>query len=212
MHLLKLATLGLGLPLLTACSMFSATVNTNPLINTQRLQGTLNKNTDNSWTLISCDQKQLTLVANNEYLENLNTLDAHGSFVDIAGKLSDNQFTAVKVYRTQREGFTCDDPRFKRLILRAMGNEPFWSATIENNGFLLQRLGEPAQAVPYIEEQLPNGNINISATVDGQPLQLWLTEQPCNDSMADNQYHLTAELRIGQNIERGCAYFGLQHQ
>ncbi|MFT0212146.1 hypothetical protein VQ643_05955 [Pseudomonas sp. F1_0610] len=212
MHLLKLASLSLGLPLLTACSLFSSTAENNPLLNTQRLQGTLNKNIDNSWTLITCDKKQLKLTAHNEYLENLNTLEANGSFVDIAGQLEGHSFTPVKVYRTQREGFACDDARFKRLILRAMGNEPAWIATIENNGFLLQRLGEPAQAVPYIEEQLPNGNINISATIDGQPLQLWLTEQHCNDSMADNQYHLTAELRIGQNIERGCAYFGLQHQ
>lgn len=212
MRLLKLATLSLGLPLLTACSVFSTTAQDNPLLNTQRLQGTLNKNSDNSWTLISCDQKQLKLSADNQYIENLNTLDANGFFVDIAGTLDDKLFTPVKVYRTQREGFACDDTRFKRLILRAMGNEPAWIATIESNGFLLQRLGEPAQAVPYIEEQLPNGNINISATIEGQPLQLWLTEQRCDDSMADNQYHLTAELRIGQNIQRGCAYFGLQHQ
>lgn len=213
MRLLKLAAASALFPLLTACQMFSASTQTNPLADTQRIQGTLSQAQDGSWTINRCDtQQRIQLQPSIEYRQTLEDFAADGSFVDIAGLLEANNFTPVKVYRTQREGFACNDTRFKRLIIRAIGNEPGWNATIENNGFLLQRMGEAAQAVPYIEEQLPNGNINISATINGEPMQLWLTEQTCNDSMVENQYHLSAELRIGQSIQRGCAYFGLQRQ
>ena len=63
-------------------------------------------------------------------------------------------------------------------------------------------------ALPYLEEQMPNGSLNLSSEANGQRLELWLTPEHCVDSMSGAVQHLSAELRLNGSVLRGCASYG----
>jgi len=65
-----------------------------------------------------------------------------------------------------------------------------------------------APGLPYLEEQLPEGRFNLSSEANGQRLELWLAPQRCVDSMSGAVQHLSAELRLNGEVQRGCASFG----
>ncbi|AYC33821.1 hypothetical protein D3880_16300 [Pseudomonas cavernae] len=121
---------------------------------------------------------------------------------------SDGQLSLTQVYRVQREGHDCDDPNFKRLTLRAGGHEPDWSVSVSAKGLLLERSGQESLALPYVEEQLPEGRFNLTSEANGERLELWVAPQRCVDGMSGAVQHLAAELRLNGKVQRGCAYFG----
>ncbi|AZZ44760.1 hypothetical protein C1896_07435 [Pseudomonadaceae bacterium SI-3] len=134
-------------------------------------------------------------------------------FADIRGSLitqigESDQFQLTNVYRLQTEGPGCSDDTFNRLLLRATGHEPGWSVKITSGGLLLERPGQPALALPYLEEQLPGGQTSFSTEANDQRLDLWVAPQRCLDSATGAVSHLTAELRLDGQTLRGCAYYG----
>jgi putative lipoprotein len=136
-------------------------------------------------------------------------------FADLKGTLSagkesgtDGQINLSRLYRIQSEGHGCDDPNFKRLNVRASGHEPDWLINANNQGLILQRPGQEALVLPYLEEQLPEGSFSLSSDANGQHLELWVAPQRCVDSMSGSVQHLSAELRLDDKIMRGCAYYG----
>jgi putative lipoprotein len=142
--------------------------------------------------------------------------DGAGSlFVDLRGRLSatpqaglDGKFVPSQVYRLQAEGPGCEDLNFKRSSLRASGQEPGWSVLVSSRGLVLDRPGQEPLALPYLEEQLPEGRLNLSSEANGQRLELWVAPQRCVDSMSGTVQHLSAELRLNDEVLRGCASFG----
>lgn len=138
-------------------------------------------------------------------------------FADLSGELgasskadSDGRYAVSDIYRLQAEGHGCSDPNFARLLLRASGHEPEWNLNVSSKGLVLERPGQPALALPYLEEQLPDGRFNISSAADGLRLELWLTPERCSDSMSGSLQHLRAELRLDDQVLHGCAAFGAQ--
>ncbi len=135
-------------------------------------------------------------------------------FADLRGTLRqpdpgiDGQLALSRVYRLQREGHGCNDEDFKHLLLRASGNEPGWMLNATTRGLLLARQGQPPVALPYLEEQLPGGQLNLSSEANGLQLEFWVAPQRCVDSASGTISHLTAELRLGGQTLRGCAYYG----
>ena len=99
----------------------------------------------------------------------------------------DGEVRLDQVYRVQGEGLGCDEPGFDRLLLRP-SEEPL--------------------ALPYLEEQMPNGSLSLSSEANGQRLELWLTPEHCVDSMSGAVQHLSAELRLNGSVLRGCASYG----
>lgn len=120
----------------------------------------------------------------------------------------EGRLVVSKIYRIQAEGPDCNDPNFKRLQIRAHGNEPAWNLNTSQRGMVLERMGQPSLALPYLEEQLPDGSTSISTDADGLKLELWLTPQSCIDNMTGSIEHLTAELRLNDEVLHGCAAFG----
>ena len=120
----------------------------------------------------------------------------------------DGQLTLNRVYRLQREGQGCDAANFKRTILRASGQEPSWSLVVGSQGLVLNRAGQQPLALPYLEEQLPEGRLNLTSEANGQRLELWAAPQRCVDSMSGAVQHMPAELRLNGEVLRGCAYCG----
>ncbi len=197
------------IPALSACQLLkpapSAPTDT-------RMQGSISQKED-QWHLQPCDSSQsytlkLSSAASSSF-ENLSKDTGGSLFPDLTGQITAaNILTVNQLYRLQTEGHGCTDPDFSRLQLRASGNEPFWSILQTPKGLILNQAGEPALALPYIEEQLPDGRFQISTQADQQNLQLWVTPQQCIDSMSGTVYHLSARLQLNQQTFQGCAAFG----
>jgi putative lipoprotein len=207
------------LPLFAGCQVFSEKPHDNAVEHT-RLQGELSQ-FDGQLLFRPCQEQRRFVIANGG--QTALTSDAAGLFsdgaqllyVDMQGALSgsnesgvDGTVTPSKVYRVQAEGHGCTDINFARTVLRASGHEPDWNIAVSNQGLVLNRAGQAPQALPYLEEQLPEGRINLSSEANGQRLELWLAPQRCVDGMSGAVQHMSAELRLNGQVMRGCAYLG----
>jgi len=207
------------LPLFAGCQVFTDKPN-DPLANQIRLQGELRLDAG-QLLFRPCLEQRTFLIANDgttSIAREAATLFSDGAdtlFADVRGRMSaskqpnvDGQLALSEVYRVHAEGRGCDDPNFKRTTLQANGQEPFWSVSVSGQGLVLNRPGQPPLALPYLEEQLPEGRLNLTSEANGERLELWVAPQRCVDSMSGAVQHLSAELRLNGDVMRGCAYFG----
>jgi putative lipoprotein len=207
------------LPLFASCTMLYGPQEA-PVSSGTRIQGELSVK-DGKLLLRPC-QEQRRFVINDsgntgllqESAALLDTKDAT-LFADVSGDLdaskvagSDGQLNLTRLYRVQREGHGCDDPNFKRQVLRASGHEPGWAVSVNAKGMVLERPGQEPLALPYLEEQLGDGRFNLTSEANGLRLELWVAPQRCVDSASGAVQFLSAELRSNGKVERGCAYFG----
>lgn len=207
------------LPLFASCTMFASHDQTPASLGT-RMQGELSVN--GGKLLLRPCQEQRHFVINDSgntglLQESASLLDSKDAtlFADVSGNLdgskvsgADGQLNLTRLYRVQREGHACDDPNFKRQMLSASGNEPSWHVSVNAKGMVLERPNQEPLALPYLEEQLPDGRFNLTSEANGLRLELWVAPQRCVDSASGAVSFLSAELRSNGKVERGCAYFG----
>ncbi|SER92777.1 putative lipoprotein [Pseudomonas sp. NFACC02] len=134
--------------------------------------------------------------------------DVRGNFVASKAQGSDGQADVYQLYRVERPGNACEDPNFKRLTIHASGNGPKWNLNASGKGMVLEREGQDEFAVPYMEEQMPGGRFNLITDANDQHVELYVAPQRCVDPVNGSVQHLTAELRVNGQVQRGCAYFG----
>jgi putative lipoprotein len=134
--------------------------------------------------------------------------DMRGRIVSSATAGTDSQLDVEQLYRLERSGTACEEVDFKRLTLRAAGHGPEWVLKASGKGLVLDREGQPTLAVPYVEEQLGDGRFNLGTEANGQKVELWVTPARCVDSASGSVQHMSAELRVNGQVQRGCAYFG----
>lgn len=206
------------LPLFAGCQMFAT--QPEPAAPTVRLQGELSTSNGTLQFRPCGEQRRLNIGndGNSDIMREAALLLADGPgplFADLRGQLAassaeggDGKLQLSEVYRIQREGPGCDEPGFNRLLLRASGNEPDWSLSVTGKGLALFRPGQPVLALPYLEEALPDGRYSLSSEANGQRLELWVAPQRCTDSMSGTVQHLSAELRLNGQVQRGCASIG----
>ncbi|NQD94417.1 hypothetical protein HP532_17380 [Pseudomonas sp. CrR25] len=218
MHLSRTLLFAL-LPLFASCQVFSDKPRDNSPQDI-RLQGELGR--DAGQLLFRPCHEQRRFVISNDGATSIvrETAELLGDgpgplFADLRGRLAasdkagvDGRLALSQLYRLQLEGQGCDDLNFKRTTLRASGQEPFWSVAVSGQGLILERPGQPPLALPYLEEQLPEGRLNLTSEANGQRLELWVAPQRCVDSMSGAVQHLAAELRLDGQVMRGCGYFG----
>jgi putative lipoprotein len=207
------------LPLLASCQVFTEQP-ASPVTADTRLQGELSLN-DGQLRFRPC-QEQRQFVLEDSGAVGLSrdaaALMSDGNstlYVDMRGQLQastqkgvDGLFLPSQVYRVQAEGHGCNDINFARTVLRASGHEPDWSVAVSREGLILNRPGLEPQALPYLEEQLPEGRLSLSSEANGQRLELWVAKQRCVDGMSGAIQHMSAELRLNGEVLRGCAYLG----
>lgn len=168
------------LPLFAACQVWkpespSTSVDT-------RFQGELVK-INGALQFRPCTEKRLFSiedVANTGLRREADSLfddGAQGLFVDLRGTMgpakvrgTDGKLEVSRLYRVQNEGPGCDDPNFKLLTFAANGNEPFWSARVNNQGLRLDRPEHETLALPYVAEELPNGSTSYSSEANGKKI------------------------------------------
>lgn len=206
------------LPLFAGCQLL-APEQPSPAPNTSRLQGEISLKNDQLLFKPCHEDRKFALMGpkTEELNQQARTLiqDRPSLFVDLSGHMQTStdkalagQIEVTRLYRLQGEGHTCSDPNFEKLLLRASGHEPEWNLNVSSSGMVLERPGVPALALPYLEEQMPDGRFFLSTAADGLNLSLWLTPTQCTDNMTGAVQHLSAELRIDDQTLQGCAAFG----
>ncbi|WP_434767943.1 COG3650 family protein [Pseudomonas triticicola] len=200
------------LPLFAACQLFDGQRESVSHAGQTRMQGQLTA-ADGKLVFQPCqDQRQLVVndTAGTSVLQEAATLaDEQGKlFADVRGKVSGDRLDLGQLYRVERSGTACDDPNFKLLILRAAGHGPEWNVKVSGKGMVIERDGQAPLAVPYVEEQLGDGRFNLSSEANNQRIELWVAPQRCVDSSTGSVQHMSAELRIDGQVQRGCGYFG----
>ena len=200
------------LPLFAACQLLDGPRESASHVGQSRMQGQLTA-ADGKLVFQPCgEQRQYVVndIGGTSVLQEAATLaDQQGKlFADVRGKIDGDRLDLGQLYRVERSGTACDDPNFKLLILRAAGHGPEWNVTVSGKGMVIDREGQPALAVPYVEEQLGDGRFNLSSEANNQRIELWVAPQRCVDSSTGSVQHMSAELRIDGKVERGCGYFG----
>ncbi|MBN6775445.1 hypothetical protein JRG42_20090 [Pseudomonas granadensis] len=200
------------LPLFAACQLFDGQRESASHVGQTRMQGQLTA-ADGKLVFQPCqDQRQLVVndIGGTSVLQEAATLaDEQGKlFADVRGKVVGDRLDLTQLYRVERSGSACDDPNFKLLILRAAGHGPEWNVKVSGKGMVIEREGRPPLAVPYVEEQLGDGRFNLSSEANNQRIELWVAPQRCVDSSSGSVQHMSAELRIDGQVQRGCGYFG----
>ena len=207
------------LPLFTGCQLLDAPRQSASHAGQMRMQGELTA-ADGKLVFQPCQEQRRYIVNDSggtSVLQQAAGLaDDQGKlFADVRGRIvssaaagTDSQLDLEQLYRLERSGSACDDGNFKLLVLRAVGHDPQWSLKASGKGMVLEREGQPTLAVPYLEEQLGDGRFNLSTEANGQKVELWLSAQRCVDSTTGSVQHMSAELRVNGQVQRGCAYFG----
>ena len=200
------------LPMFAACQLFDGPRESVSHAGQTRMQGQLTA-ADGKLVFQPCqEQRQLVVndIGGTSVLQEAATLaDEQGKlFADVRGKVSGDRLDLGQLYRVERSGTACDDPNFKLLILRAAGHGPEWNVKVSGKGMVIERDGQPPLAVPYVEEQLGDGRFNLSSEANNQRIELWVAPQRCIDSNTGSVQHMSAELRIDGQVQRGCGYFG----
>ncbi|WP_285417255.1 hypothetical protein [Pseudomonas sp. efr-133-TYG-5] len=200
------------LPLFAACQLLDGPRQSASHVGQTRMQGQLTA-ADGKLVFQPCqDQRQLVVndVGGSSILQEAATLaDEQGKlFADVRGRVAGDRLDLTQLYRVERSGTACDDPNFKLLILRAAGHGPEWNVKVSGRGMVIDRAGQPPLAVPYVEEQLGEGRFNLSSEANNQRIELWVAPQRCVDSSTGSVQHMSAELRIDGQVQRGCGYFG----
>ncbi|WP_454867650.1 COG3650 family protein [Pseudomonas farris] len=204
------------LPLFAACQLLDGPRESASHVGQTRMQGQLTA-ADGKLLFQPCNEQRSYVVndtGGTSVLQEAATLaDDQGKlFADVRGRIvasgADSRLDLEQLYRVERSGTACDDPNFKQLILRAAGHGPEWNVKVSGKGMVIDRAGQPPLALPYVEEQLGDGRFNLSTEANNQRLELWVAPQRCVDSSTGSVQHMSAELRIDGQVQRGCGYFG----
>ncbi|WP_454834104.1 MULTISPECIES: COG3650 family protein [Pseudomonas] len=204
------------LPLFAACQLLDGPRESASHVGQTRMQGQLTA-ADGKLLFQPCNEQRsfvINDIGGTSILQEAATLaDDQGKlFADVRGRIvasgADSRLDLEQLYRVERSGTACDDPNFKQLILRAAGHGPEWSVKVSGKGMVIDRAGQPPLALPYVEEQLGDGRFNLSTEANNQRIELWVAPQRCVDSSTGSVQHMSAELRIDGQVQRGCGYFG----
>ena len=200
------------LPLFAACQLFDGPRESASHVGQVRMQGQLTA-ADGKLLFQPCNETRSFVVndtGNTSVLQQAAALaDAKGKlFADVRGRIVDSRLDLEQLYRVERSGTACNDPDFKLQTLRATGHSPEWSVKVTGKGMVINRTGQPPLALPYVEEQLGDGRFNLGTEANNQHIELWVTPQRCVDSTTGSVQHMSAELRINGQVQRGCGYFG----
>ncbi|MGF0239464.1 COG3650 family protein [Rhodococcus sp. IEGM1300] len=204
------------LPLFAACQLLDGPRQSASHVGQTRMQGQLTA-ADGKLLFQPCNEQRSFVVndtGGTSVLQEAATLaDDQGKlFADVRGRIvtsgAESRLDLEQLYRVERSGTACDDQNFKQLILRAAGHGPEWNVKVSGKGMVIERDGQPPLAVPYVEEQLGDGRFNLSTEANNQRIELWVAPQRCVDSSNGSVQHMSAELRINGQVQRGCGYFG----
>ncbi|MCX7893242.1 MAG: hypothetical protein N2544_12855 [Burkholderiales bacterium] len=95
--------------------------------------------------------------------------------------------------------------------VRARGVEPAWTLDVSRERMSFRRDGAEAQSFPYASPQPAGGGLLYAVKVDGSPPQaigVLVRRERCVDPATGAIYSLSAEVGVGGEKLKGCAWAG----
>ena len=113
------------------------------------------------------------------------------------------------LYATQpAETQGCKEPT-PTYIVRASGNEPFWSVEVSADKMLWRQPDEPKEIiVDAPESQDAEGTVGYVGQSGEHKIELFVDSQPCRDSMSGAFYAYSARAVLDGTEFKGCARIG----
>ena len=108
--------------------------------------------------------------------------------------------TAAAVSERAGAGVDAVPPMFK-----ALGTEPFWSATFAPGTLTWSSPENPAGERVSARRIDQNGKAMVTAVVSGLSMRLEVHREVCSDGMSDVVYPLMVTLDLNGELRRGCA-------
>lgn len=91
--------------------------------------------------------------------------------------------------------------------ITALGTEPFWNLTIRGTTFVLTAPDQKDQTFTAPGATIRPGQAAWTAKgADGEVLAATIFVSDCSDGMSDRRYPMTAEVVVGGQTLRGCAF------
>ncbi len=90
--------------------------------------------------------------------------------------------------------------------LRFTGTEPFWGGDVTGGSLTYSTPEDQDGTVIPVERFAGRGGVSFHGELDGQALEMVVTELGCSDGMSDRTYPFTVTLRIGEETRNGCGW------
>jgi uncharacterized membrane protein len=110
---------------------------------------------------------------------------------------------AVSVRRAALEGRGCAET-WDDEVLRARGNEPFWTLVVRPSSIVFERPGETPRRFPAVTPLTTGATRVFDARAAAERIVVRVTEQRCMDGMSGERFPFTVEVTTGESTVRGC--------
>ena len=90
--------------------------------------------------------------------------------------------------------------------LRFTGTEPFWGGHVAGGTLVYSTPENQDGAAIAVERFAGRGGVSWTGTLDGAPLVLAASDQPCSDGMSDRTYPFTVTLEVRGETRAGCGW------
>ena len=123
----------------------------------------------------------------------------------ITGKLVDNNH--LKKSWIGRENKAWNRMKKDGVDFLIVGNEPFWSLTIDKTGKIIFTLADRADkpdTFSYAAPEIIKGNWVYQLSSNVSQIKILIRQDFCSDGMSDNWYEYSAEVTYNGETYKGC--------
>lgn len=119
----------------------------------------------------------------------------------------DSVLVVTEVLKTEAKSFTTACYQYEFIL---MGTEPFWGAEIipfENRIVLHDASTDRVFIFPFKKGRKGRGGVYVYETNNarGESLRIVIRPGTCSDGMSERTYNYSAEVRLGNDVFKGCA-------
>ncbi|MFA0194405.1 COG3650 family protein [Vibrio artabrorum] len=133
-----------------------------------------------------------------ELIGHLTVPSQTGYNADFAARFVVDQVNVLTTENSNR----CDQPL---RSTRAFGNEPFWSATFNNDQLKYTKMGEEPQLLNIESSRTTASSRDYQLQGNTEQDSLNLKKESCSDGMSDSIYGWHAKLNLNDSNYNGCA-------
>lgn len=166
------------------------------------MTGTLERGTEGGLFLTPCNSESAFRLVDPE-----GYLDQAGGFASVYTTSAERDgrtvWQVMRVNYVPAEGFQCGYD-WEGTMWRAAGNEPFWAATVSEDGVSVRLPERDLIVIPVSREQGP--------VFRGDGVTLQFTNRVCVDTMVDTDYGWVTVLEMNGRSYRGCGFQGMAEQ
>ncbi len=102
----------------------------------------------------------------------------------------------------------CAEPA-PTYVVAARGNEPFWSIEVANDQLTWRQPDAPQELVfDALDAESAEGTVGYQGSADGHSIEVFVTAEPCRDSMSGAYFAYSARATFDDKQLTGCARIG----